>query len=753
MGSLGKDVKDTEEMLEGIKHMMEVDENTFEDDEEEAKKKQEYSQDAEKTIKEYEGRVSDSMGYFSLNYQQWLKNNRFAALSKQWEEQEISERTICGKPTLTFNICEPLVNEMLGQDRKSAPGLIIRPKNEDSEKDKEQTKIYDGIIRDILYASKFPIHRQEALKDAAIGGFGGFEVYRDYESPMSFDQKPGVRSIRDICGTFWDPSAIECDKSDGDYALKLYRMPLTKYHSIYGKEASEDSFVTPTNYVWLGQNTNQPMITLASGFCKKYKKTRICLMSDNRTVRKKDVEKYIAKQEELQQELIRMGELPRLYPLEVVDERDMDDYEVIETIMNGSEILLSQVFPSKYLPLVYFDGNSRYHEGMQYIRSYTDILRDIQVAYNYVVSEQITAIQYSTYDTFLVTPDQLMGHEEMWQDKNKGYNYRYYEPDARAAGPPVFQSGSSFPAELITLGESLLQAARQAMGQYSLNDGGRDKESGIARGMRIMQEDNTSNIWIDNANRAMEQVGRILVDMIPRLYDKTRVVAMREKDGTMRTAEVNSPGAQGVHLNTLTLDDFNVTVEAGVNYELQMAQERESLLQMTQINPAFGAATTDLLAGTYNIPNKAELVERAKLTLPPPIKAAIEGDESAMQAANQPPPEVLIEQQKLNLQGMEIQQKSEESKLKAQVEMQRIELDNKKMALEEMKIMQQAHKAETDVAVADTRADAEITKQALATQEAHFSHIGKIMDESDAHQEIKRLASENEKLKKQLTGG
>jgi len=702
--------------------------------------------------------------YFSNNYNKWIDNNNFANLNIQWDEQQAAYRRLAHKPVLTFNICQPMINEVLGEDRNSAPGLILKPIESDNSQVRDKTKLYDDLVREILYHSKFPTQRQEVLRDAVSCGFGGYEIYREYEHARSFNQRLGVKHILEVCGAFWDPNATDPVKSDGDYCGRIFRLSKEKYHSEYGKEASDNSFAFGGGQFFNNQVNDRDDIFLGRMWRKRFEPVELAELSDGTVVLKKEVKEEIAKREAMQSKLIAQGKLDALRPITVHDTRWADDgYKIIEWVVNGDDILEEKEWPSQYLPLIYQDGDGRYHLGNQYIKSYTDVLRDIQKAVNFVRSEQVTAVQYASYGKWMLTREQLEGNEVFWNNPNKSYAYMLYNynkehPDDR----PFFQQGSAYPVELLQLADSISNTGREVMGKYATMDGRGNEESGRARRMRISQENTQSNIYISNSDRALLQIGMILVDMIPRVYSKTRLVSLRDKENKSYSVRINQPAPEGMHLNELDLDNLSIMVEAGVNYELQLEAERGFLLELAATNPNFAAAAPDLLASTYNGINKEEIVERAKLILPPQIKAQVEGDEQAMQQANQPPPEVMLAQEKIKAQMMEVQQRAEESKINAQVKMQEMQVkleiakeqrmvDLAKIEFEKFKLIQVAAKGEQEVETTNTRAQAEVIKADLATKNAHFTHVGKILDESDAHDKIDELLKENEKLRKQIS--
>src|SRR5258708_3341823 len=89
-----------------------------------------------------------------------------------------------------------------------------------------------------------------------------------------------------------------------------------------------------------------------------------------------------------------------------------------------------------------------------------------------------------------------------------------------------------------------MQTAQQELmmtsGQYQEQFGApSNADAGVAIAARQRQGDKATYHFIDNVARAIRYTGRIMVDLIPKIYDTQRVVRIVGEDGTEDFAQIN----------------------------------------------------------------------------------------------------------------------------------------------------------------------------------------------------------------------
>jgi hypothetical protein len=220
-----------------------------------------------------------------------------------------------------------------------------------------------------------------------------------------------------------------------------------------------------------------------------------------------------------------------------------------------------------------------------------------------------------------------------------------------------------------------MQIARQDLmsvtGQYQAELGMPSNErSGIAIQQRQRQGDTATYHYIDNQSKAIRQVGRILIDLIPKIYDVRRVVMTLAEDGTENKVLVD-PQAQDAHQFVAQQPDgshapvtpgdaqkqqedpeqpdpsvifnpqigqYDVEADVGPAYGTQRQEAANAFAQIMAQNPAAFQVVGDFWATNSDFPGADELADRLKRGLPPQYKAG-------------PDPQVLAVQQQAQQMG------------------------------------------------------------------------------------------------------
>ena len=183
--------------------------------------------------------------------------------------------------------------------------------------------------------------------------------------------------------------------------------------------------------------------------------------------------------------------------------------------------------------------------------------------------------------------------------------------------------------------------------------------------------------------KAIEQCARVLIDMIPVVYDTQRVVKIINRDGDEEDVPVN--WADGVEImNRLDAGKYTVRVSVGPNYSTRRQETAESMLRFVQAVPAAGQVAADLIASAMDWPDADRFAERLKKLLPPGV------------ADNAPPEAVAAAQQQAALEAQKkvldvrkaeadaVEAEADAAKAQAEAMEQQLDLLMKSGAFEEM---------------------------------------------------------------------
>ena len=582
----------------------------------------------------------------------------FVSGDGQWPEEVRNERESKSRPCLTMNRLPVYIAQVMGDARQNRPAIKISPVDDQS--DPELAEVYEGIIRHIESDSDADIAYLAALQQSCEGGFGHWRATTDYSDDMSFDQDIKIERIQNPFSVYWDNNATHPCKADADWCFITEWITTEAFDKRYPKHKDEvrdwKSDSTISRYgTWLdGQNR----VRIAEYWCKKYRNIKISLLPDGTTVE---------------------GEIEG-----AVRVRDSAKVEVVRYVLSGDKVLEGpEVWPGKYIPIVSVYGPEEFVDNRIRYRSIVRHAKDAQRMYNYwqtAITEKIALAPKAPYTG---TVEMFKGLEHIWQAANvDNLSFLPYNPDPKAPGmrPERTQPAHIQAAEIQQANQSI-DDIKATIGIFDASLGAAGNEtSGRAIIARQREGDTATFAWIDNLSRGIEHTGRILLDLIPRIYDSERVIRILGEDGSEDMVTVNKiqvtdqwTGAYEI-LNDLSAGKYDVRVTVGPSYATKRMEAADSMMQFIQAFPAAAPIAGDLIAKNMDWPGADDIAERLKELLPPNIRmkeASPEEQQMMMQQLNQPTPEQMEAEANAAKTQMDIEKTAEETEGKRLDNMQK----------------------------------------------------------------------------------
>jgi hypothetical protein len=233
------------------------------------------------------------------------------------------------------------------------------------------------------------------------------------------------------------------------------------------------------------------------------------------------------------------------------------------------------------------------------------------------------------------------------------------------------------------------------------------QQSGIA-GLQQIEQGNMGNIkWFKDMEVMITQVGIILVNAIPRVYDATRQARILEVDGSSKLVMLNQvvydqQTGKNVVLNDLTLGEYDVVCEVGPAFNSAQKEAARSFEAMASINPEFAASGMDIWLKNKKEPGMDLMAERFRVQLfnagmIPESQWTDEEREQVAQAQaaaqNQPPQEdpamvlAKAEEGKAMAEQMNAQNKQFEIQSDREVKIAQIQLEQERLRLDAQKFL------------------------------------------------------------------
>lgn len=607
--------------------------------------------------------------YYSENIVRAREDIYFTFVS-QWQKDVEMDRKRKNKSILEFNRLYTHVTQVLGEHRENTPSFKVRAASKDVEQN--SVDIREGLLRQISYESRSDIAFQTCLRNQMCGGWGVLGAYVDYEDEDNFDLTVRISQEPDQTVIFFDPMAKEFDKADGRFCGKYTSIRKEDFERRYPNVQVYSDFPYSQNYShWSGWGDEQH-VTIVDYFVKEFYEETIVKLSDGRVLTKKEAEIAIAESQIERDSII--NQMGNVIPfgmnppdvLHEVDRRKAEHYKIMHYKLVENAILEKTQWPADFLPYIYVDGDSSYIEGYQRTKSFVEFAKDAQRMMNFVGSETADAIVNSHRSQWIATSKNINTEQlqEIWRRPDV-HQTLIYNPDSSGATPQQIQPFQLSPA-LFQLQSLYDSDITNILGRYQSNLGAPSNEqSGVAIYNRAMQGNSSTFIYLDNLNRGIESLGRLILSIIPKVYDNTRNVVLRSHDGDQSFVTINNVLPGNFIENEIDDEKYYIEVKSGPNYQIQKTKSLELLLKLAQINPQATPLLMDLIAANIDVENMPQLVERMKMLVPPKVLAKEKG-EPMPQQPEKPNPELIIEQMKSQNQQMEQRLKAMELSIKEQ---------------------------------------------------------------------------------------
>jgi hypothetical protein len=453
----------------------------------------------------------------------------------------------------------------------------------------------------------------------------------------------------------------------------------------------------------------------------------------------------------------------------VIDQRPSKRREVQWFKIAGASVADSRVWPGRWIPLVRIVGNETVVDGKILYTGLTQRAYDAARMYNYQVSTMVEMLSLQKTAPYIGAKGQFKGVEARWARANAtNPAYLEYEPvelNGQFLPAPQRQPAPQVPTGNVQAMQAAAQDLQWITGQHAANFGAASNEtSGRAIMARQREGDTATYHYLDNLSRGILHTGRILVDLIPRIYDTKRVlrvlgddespsVVMHDPEQPEAMRKVQDETGAIKRIYNLNVGRYDVAVAVGPSFGTLRAESTEAMTQLLQGNPNLWTVIGDLYVRGQNWPNAQAIVDRLAKTVPPEIKGA-EGEENdpeammgQMQAAMQQLEGALQEREQALQQAAQIVQQLEGQLQEAQVKQQTEQAQTMdKTNAEIIKAETERYKADASIEVA--RIEAEVAKaQALREQTgADIETVKKLMATLADRMNVKmpELGSEDE---------
>jgi hypothetical protein len=586
-----------------------------------------------------------------------LDDLKFAKLAEQWPEKIRQDRVRDGRPCLTINRQPAFIRQVVNEARQNRPSIKVHPV--DSQADPITAEIYNGLIRNIEQTSKADVAYDTAVDFAVTMGFGYFRVTTDYACDDSFDLDLRIERIANPFSVYGDPFSTSSDSSDWNQAFVTELLPKAAFEAKY-KGAEQVSW-EDDGYATLKAPWTQDQSILVAEWWQREKVPKTILALSDGTIVEADV---YAKQKDA---FDAQG-------ITVLGQRVPQSHKVTQKILTGAEVLEENDWAGKYIPIVPVYGDEINVEGKRYFRSLIRDAKDPQRMLNYwrTASTELTALAPRV--PFIGKKGTFKSDARKWATINSAnHPYVEYDGDSEPKRQPM-NSGRAIGSiqEALNAQDDM----KSILGLYDPSLGAEGQEVSGKAILARQSQGHTSNFhFLDNLSRAIEHGGRILIDLIPTVYTKDRMIRVLGHDGKASNVQLGGPipvkGPNGtlqqpqidptVELPISAICDlgrgkYDLTVDTGPSYATRREEITDKLTQVCQAFPEAAPILGDIIVKNMDIPDAEEVSRRLHALLPPQVLAAEGGQQQ--DPMQHPAVQALVQQgqQVIQQQGQALQQ-------------------------------------------------------------------------------------------------
>lgn len=553
------------------------------------------------------------------NRREALDDLRFARLGEQWPERVRRERELEGRPCLTINRLPAFIRQVVNDARQNKPAIAVHPV--DSGADPETAEVFNGLIRHIEQSSDAEVAYDTALDFAVTSGVGYFRINTRYATDDAFDQDIVIERVANPFSIYGDPEAVGADSADWNTAFVVDSLPRGAFEARWRGADAVD---------WTGERDEAsrqdgPRVAVAEYWRRERVERTILALSDGQVI---DEGAYKAQKAMFDALGVKVVGRPRTVAA----------HKVVQRILSGAEVLETIDWAGRFIPIVPVYGEELMVDGRRRLRSLVRDAKDPQRMFNYWRSISTELVALAPRTPFIGRKGAFDTDSAKWATANT-QSHAYIEYDGPE--PPMRQGYAGVPAGALQEALNASDDMKSIMGLYDASLGARSNEtSGRAIMARQREGDVSTFHYIDNLSRAIRHAGRILLDLIPKVYGTARVVRVLGPDGGAKSVGV-APGHQGGEalkaigrIYDLSAGKYDLTVRSGPSFTSRREEAASQMIELIRAYPAAAPLVGDLLARNLDWPGADEIAQRLSALLPPQARGeSAEGQAAQAQLA------------------------------------------------------------------------------------------------------------------------
>jgi hypothetical protein len=616
--------------------MAEYDSKAAPPDEPDAKKPKAKDKDAQEICKTALERWNRWWEREQHNVNAAYEDLAFCWNDEQWPADVAKEREHEKRPMLTANQLPQFVHQITGDMRQMRPAIRVVPVDDRGDKDTAETNA--GLIRYIENRSDASAAYMSGADTQVAAGIGHWRVTKEYADDTTFNQEIRITGVDDGIAVAWDPDASLPTREDAKWCIVPVDMSVESFKEQYPDAPVEDfSDLNGADIVgWFDKD----FVRVAEYWVKKPSKRTLALYPNGSIVDLTD------------------GDPEKLAQAQATKARieARDSYKVCRYLITAAHVLEGPIdWPGRYIPIVPVLGEEIRIGRKVVRRGIVRAAKDTQRMFNYFVTAHTEVVGLQPKAPFIGTEKNFEKYQDDWaQANNKAFPFLPYTPDGTNGGAPPQRVQPPVSSQGITEGLALSnENLRRIIGIYDASLGAKSNEtSGKAILARQREGDTGTFVYIDNWTRAIKHTGKLLIDLIPHVYDTERKIRIMGEDGKVDLKDINKPvgmiemdpetgepkTVQKIE-NDVTVGAYDVVLDTGPSYTTKREEAKEGMIEFIRSAPDVAPVVMDLVAKAQDWPLADEFARRLETIAPPPVQEMINRQKGESGEETPPPKE------------------------------------------------------------------------------------------------------------------
>ena len=543
-----------------------------------------------------------------INREQALDDKKFSA-GEQWDPIVLRQRE--GLPCLVINNIPQFTAQIVGDWREARAAIKVIPSNDE---DTDVASVRSDIVRSIEAQSRADRVYDSAFESLVQCGDGAYRISVEYARDDVFDQDLFIRPIEDALSVVWDRFSVDPTGRDAKRCFVSDKIPkkefIRKYGNIPASRLDDTTLMADlVNDGWSDDECYQ-----VTEYWRLIERQRLMgLFEGGQT--------FILTDDNMQ-DLIETYGAPVKTRLTWVSYAQMHLCTGFAILSGPYEYQLTRLPVIRMSGRVVNVGGRRIRYGM--VRFMKDSVR-LKNFFRSIAAEQLG---YAPKAKWMATESAVAGREDELRKAHLTRDPLLIFNDEAEFGRNV-QRVDPPGVEVALLNEAQVntQDMKDITGIHDATLGIRSNEvSGRAIQARQRQGNLANLTFHDNANAAIVEGGDVINQLMPQVYDSTRIMRTIGEDQVVKFVRINDPmDPNAVNLST---GHYDVAMTVGSSYATRRVEAAQAMMDAIQVWPDLMGIAGDLVAKAQDWPGADKLAERLKKTIPPQFLSEEEQEES-----------------------------------------------------------------------------------------------------------------------------